>query len=289
MEVHLSSSGLVIGTHVSFNKTLSKTLSYAISTGMYAFQFFLGSPQSFTRTKLSDDDIQKSKNLMDKYPMNIFTHAPYVYNIAKDNKDCVSSIGSAISSLEKELNQVSIFGGKGVVLHPGSNPNKKKGIEEIARNISKINFGGDSNNLGVPKLILENMSGQGNMIGSYLEELRDIRKQVDEDKRKFIGFCIDTAHIWGMGLYDLSEEKEIDKMFDDITNILGIENISLFHVNDSKAKFGSKLDRHHLLCEGEIWGNKKGDSLRYLLKKINSYGIPIILETDPSDITKFLY
>lgn len=278
--ISLSSSGLLIGTHVPFEKTLKKTMTFAIYSGMYTFQFFLGSPQSFSRTILKEEDIKSSLELKDKYPMHIFTHAPYVYNLAKgDNKD----IQNIQKSLENELKQVSSFGGNGVVLHPGSNPDKKEGILQIAKNISKINFSSGS------KLILENMAGQGNMIGSILEELRDIRNNVDEDKRHHIGFCIDTAHIWGMGLYDLRETKEVDKMFEDIENILGTENISLFHINDSKAKFKSKLDRHHLLCEGEIWGNGKGDTLRYLLNTINSKNIPIVLETDPSDIRKFIY
>lgn len=275
MSILLSQSGLNIGTHIPFSGSLNKTVLYALETGMYSFQFFLGSPQSFKRTTLKDEDISKSKSIIDRFPMNIFTHAPYVFNLAKENED-------AILSLEQELNQVYLFGGKGVVLHPGSNTNKEQGILSIAKKISKINF---SNT----KLILENMAGQGNMIGSHLEDLKYIRDNIDEDKKKFIGFCIDSAHIWGMGLYDLSKTEEIDKMFIDIDSILGLDNISLFHINDSKAKFGSKLDRHHLLCEGEIWGNGKGDSLRYLLNKINVYSIPIILETDPSDILKFLY
>ena len=275
--ISLSSSGLIIGTHIPFNKTLSKTLLLAISSGMYSFQFFLGNPQSFVRTKLSEDDIKTSLSLKDRYPMHIFTHAPYVYNIAKEDVNA-----QVVQSLENELAQVSLFAGNGVVLHPGSNPDKKKGILEIAKNISKISF-------TQSKLILENMAGQGNMIGSTLKELRDIRDNVCEEKRQYIGFCIDTAHIWGMGLYDLSRKEEIDKMFSDIESILGVENVSLFHVNDSKAKFGSKLDRHELLCNGEIWSKDKGESLRYLLNKINSYNIPIVLETDPSDILKFLY
>jgi len=270
----LSNSSLNIGTHLPFNKSLYKTINFAISTGMYSFQFFLGNPQSFNRSSLNEDDIKMSLTIIDRYPMCIFTHAPYVYNLAKDIKD-------NIQSLEKELNHVALFG-KGVVLHPGSNQNKIQGILNIAKNISKINFQTNS------KLILENMSGQGNMIGSTLQELRDIRNNIEEEKRKYIGFCIDTAHIWGMGLYDLSDEKQIDIMFQDIDDILGIENISLFHVNDSKALFKSKLDRHELLGEGNIW-NKNGEALRYLLKCINSKKIPIILETDPSDIRKFLY
>lgn len=276
--ITLSSSNLIIGTHMPFNKTLSKTLLLAISSGMYSFQFFLGNPQSFVRTKLLDDDIKTTLFLKDRYPTHIFTHAPYVYNIAKEDVN-----PQVIQSLECELGQVSLFDGNGVVLHPGSNSDKKRGILEISKNISKIDFSGSS------KLILENMTGQGNMIGSTLQELRDIRDNVSEDKRKYIGFCIDTAHIWGMGLYDLSKKEGVDKMFSDIESILELENISLFHVNDSKAKFGSKLDRHELLCNGEIWSKDKGESLRYLLNKINSYNIPIILETDPSDMIKFLY
>jgi apurinic endonuclease APN1 len=271
----LSSSSLNIGTHVPFSKSLYKTINFALNTGMYSIQFFLGNPQSFKRTILSEEDIKMSLTIKDKYPMCIFTHAPYIYNLAKEVKEDV------IVNLEEELNHVSLFG-EGVVLHPGSNSNKKEGILDIAKNISKIKFQDNS------KLILENMSGQGNMLGSTLEELRDIRNNIKEEKRKHIGFCIDTAHIWGMGLYNLSDEKEIDKMFQDIDNILGIENVCLFHVNDSKALFKSKLDRHELLGEGNIW-NKNGESLRYLLRCINSKGIPIILETDPSDIRKFLY
>ncbi len=275
--ISLSSSGLIIGTHIPFSKSLSKTITLAISSGMYSFQFFLGNPQSFVRTTLSDDDIKTSLSLKERYPLHIFTHAPYVYNIAKEDVNPL-----VVKSLETELNQVSLFGGDGVVLHPGSNANKDKGIEEIAKNISKIKFTRS-------KLILENMAGQGNMIGSTLQELRDIRDAVLEEKKPFIGYCIDTAHIWGMGLYDLSTNEGVDKMFSDIKNILGTENICLFHVNDSKAKFGSNLDRHELLCNGEIWSKNKGESLRYLLNKINSYNIPIVLETDPSDIMKFLY
>ena len=276
--ISLSISGLIIGTHISFNKTLSKTLLFAISSGMYSFQFFLGNPQSFVRTKLSDDDIKISLSIKDRYPIHIFTHAPYVYNIAKEELN-----PQVVQSLENELKQVSLFGGNGVILHPGSNPDKKKGILEIAKNISQIDFSGSS------KLILENMAGQGNMIGSSLEELRDIRDNVCDNNRKYIGFCIDTAHIWGMGIYDLSKKEGVDKMFYDIESILLVENISLFHVNDSKVKFGSKLDRHELLCNGEIWSKNEGESLRYLLNKIKSYNIPIVLETDPSDMIKFLY
>lgn len=274
----LSNSGLQIGTHVPFDKNLTKTARFAIAFGMFSFQFFMGSPQSSKRTKIEDDDILEFIKLKDRFPLNCFTHAPYIYNLANFDKN----IKSLVESLEYEINNVAKFG-NGVVLHPGSCKDKIKGCEEVSKNISTIEF--EENSM----LILENMSGQGNMLGSTLEELKLIRDNVIEQKQKYIGFCIDTAHIWGMGLYDLSKNEEIDKLFIDLDRILEIKNIKLFHINDSKVKFNSKVDRHELLCCGEIWKENKGISLRYLLNKIKKYNIPCIMETDVSDIFKFLY
>jgi deoxyribonuclease-4 len=288
MSILLSSSGIIIGTHVPFDKSLFRTGLFAVTCGMLSFQFFMGSPQSFIRTEIKDDDIKEYLNLSDRFPLKAFTHAPYVYNLA-GSKDILSSESKeqeektfkVIKSLEKELKIVSKFG-DGVVLHPGCYKDKKKGCNEVSLNISKIDFCEKS------CLLLENMAGQGCMLGSTFQELKLIRDNVENNKRKHIFYCIDTAHIWGSGLYDLRKIEEVDKMFEDINNILGIENIKLFHINDSKALFGSKLDRHELLCNGEIW-KENGDTLRYLLNKIKDLNIPCVMETDICDIIKFLY
>jgi apurinic endonuclease APN1 len=288
MNILLSRFNYEIGTHVSFHKTLVKTMEYSISLGMYTFQFFLGSPQSFTISILSDEDIAQFHVIKKRFPTKVFVHSPYVFNLA-GSKDCLSWNGDSlqdektikvIKSLEKELNHVALFG-QGVVLHPGCFTDKKKGCKAIAKSINMIDFHPDS------KLILENMAGQGSVIGSMIEELKDIKDQVVPEKQKYIGFCIDTAHIWGKGLYDLREIKEIDKMFYDLENILGIQYITLFHLNDSKVLFASNVDRHELLGEGEIWKDHK-NTLHYLLEKLKFYNIPCVMETDPSDMLKFL-
>jgi len=287
-KILLSDSGLLIGTHVPFEKSLYKTGLFAVKCGMLSFQFFMGSPQSFIRTHLKDEDIEQYLKLNKKFPLKAFTHAPYVYNLA-GSKEVLSSenteqnikTSKVIESLEKELKVVSRFG-DGVVLHPGCYKDKIRGCNEVSHNLSKINYENGSS------LLLENMAGQGCMLGSTFEELKLIRDNIDENKRNHIFYCIDTAHIWGMGLYDLRYKEEIDRMFKDIENILEIKNIKLFHINDSKAKFGSKVDRHDLLCEGEIW-KQNGDTLRYLLNKIKEYKIACVMETDICDIIKFLY
>ena len=72
-------------------------------------------------------------------------------------------------------------------------------------------------------------------------------------------------------------------MFYDFDKILGIENFTLLHLNDSEVKFKSRKDRHALIGTGYIW---KDDfkSLKYLLNKCKDNKIPVILETHPSDM-----
>ena len=102
-----------------------------------------------------------------------------------------------------------------------------------------------------------------------------------ENKRQHIGVCIDTCHIYAYGLYNLSLISEVDKMFEDFDYLIGLNRLSLIHLNDSKDKFGSKKDRHERIGQGNIWG-KDDSALRHLLLKYKN--IPMILETTPADM-----
>jgi apurinic endonuclease APN1 len=280
-------SSYPIGSHLSYINSASNTIDKAIAIGLHNVQFFLGSPQSLNRTTLTEKDIDGVLKISKKFPINIFTHFPYIANLA-GCKDTLAWNGDdlqdektlkTIYSLQGELEQVAKFNGKGVVLHPGCFPDSKKACASIAKSINKINFTEGSN------LILENMAGQGSMIGSTFEELVMIRNLVDKEKKKHISFCIDTAHIWGKGLYNLSQTEGIDKMFVDIDDKLGWENVSLFHFNDSKVKLGSKVDRHELLGDGEIFSGRE-EVIKYFLDKAIDKNIPCVLETHPGDSLK---
>jgi len=276
-----------IGTHTRFSGQIYDTVNYSISKGMYSTQFFMGNPYGFNRAKISLEDIEKTKKLLHNYPTHIFTHFPYVANLAgskdtlawNENSSQDAKTTYILKSLEYELSVISNFdrSSNGVVIHPGSFPNRNKGLVAISKSINKINFSENS------KLILENSAGQGNTLATTFEELKTIIDNVDNDKKQFIGICIDTCHTYAYGLYDLSKIEEVEKMFIDFDNIIGIKNLSLVHLNDSKEKFKSKKDRHELLKQGYIWKHDDS-SLKYLLEKCKKYNIPIILETEETDM-----
>lgn len=276
-----------IGCHLSFTDTIQRSVYEAISRGMYAVQIFLGNPKSFKRSIVSFEDILQTKRLLTRYPVHVFTHFPYVANLA-GSVNSLAWDGDEVQdrktifllkNLEYELSVISNFDTwrNGVVIHPGCYKDRSKGLKAISTSINKINFTENS------KLLLENSAGQGNSLATTLKEIGTIIQGVDKSKRGNVGVCIDTAHIWGMGEYDISTTQGIDKLFNDFDTIIGSEYLTLVHLNDSEVKLGSRVDRHVCLGQGYIWGDSF-NSLIHLLQVCQKRSIPCVLETHPNDI-----
>lgn len=275
-------TGWEIGSHIGFSKTITPTVIEAINQGMYTTQFFMGNPQSKTRQRINGADIDTAQCLLEKYPMNIFTHFPYIANLNGSVKSLAWSgdteidekLTFTLSELEYELSVMAHFSTKssGVVIHPGSYKDTKKGLNAVATSINKINFSTGG------KLLLENCAGEGTKLCKTFPEIARILDAIDPKKRDNVGICIDTAHIWGQGDYDLRQVSEIDRMFSDFDREIGMDRFTLLHLNDSKVKLGSKLDRHEIMCHGGIWG-KDYSSLLYLMEKCKELQIPSVLES----------
>jgi len=272
-----------VGIHTGFDKKIINTLRIAIQMGTYSTQFFMGNPKSYSRQRISDDDITESNRLLDRFPMNVFTHFPYIANLngsvsslAWNGDSKIDSITTImLNELEYELNTISKLSSErsGVVIHPGCYPDRIVGLNTVAKSINKINFQGKT------KLLLENCAGEGRKLCKNFKEFKIVYNSIESDKIKNVGFCVDTAHIWGEGEYDLRSIDEIKRMFNEFDNEIGIDNLTLIHLNDSLVPYGSKKDRHAVLGTGYIWGNDIS-SLLYLLDYCKEKKIPMILETE---------
>lgn len=276
-----------VGAHMGFSSKITPTIAQAIEQGMYTTQFFMGGTTTKTRQKINGADISDTQCMLSRYPTNVFTHFPFIANL-NGSVDSLAWAGDAaidskleytMNQLEYELSVISQFSESksGVVIHPGCYPDVNKGLACIAKTINKLNFTQNG------KLILENCAGEGRKLCKNFTEISRIIDQVQPSKRSNIGVCVDTAHIWGQGDYDIRKISEIDRMFSDFDAVIGLDKFALLHLNDSEVPCGSKKDRHACLCTGHIW-TEDSSSLVYLLDKCQKHGIPMVLETDVSDM-----
>jgi deoxyribonuclease-4 len=118
---------------------------------------------------------------------------------------------------------------------------------------------------------LEITAGQGSCLGWRLEHLAEIIEMVKRPER--MGVCLDTAHLFAAG-YDLRGRK-YDAFRKELAKVIGLRQVKVWHVNDSKKELGSRVDRHDHIGQGKIGL----EGFRPLVRDDAWAKVPKILET----------
>ena len=264
-----------IGTHVSASSGPKNAILHAQSRNATTFALFLASPRSYNTSPFSEKDVKEfeidlkaSKFKLDK----LLPHGSYLINLASPKPDILEKSKKLFFTELQKCNQLGI---KHYNLHPGSATDKdtKSGMERIAEAINAAHR-------LVPNVVvvLENMAGQGNVLGRSFEELANIISMITDKDR--IGVCLDTCHLFAAG-YDLREAGDVEKVLRDFDKIVTRKYLKAFHINDSKEELGKKKDRHEDLGIGKIgmkcfetlMKDKSLDELIFILETPGSHEI----------------
>lgn len=259
-----------LGSHVGCSgaNMLLDSVNEALSYGANCLMLYTGAPQNTIRKPLSQMKIKEANELLEKNNMSaldIVVHAPYIVNLA--NPD-LEKRNFAIAFLSEEIKRTYAIGSKLIVLHPGCylKQTVEEGISLIAYGINKMIENTKETDVII---LLETMAGKGTEVGRTFEELKQIIDLVSDKTR--IGVCFDTCHTNDAG-YDLNHYEEVIQKFDEI---IGIDMIKCFHINDSKNPLGSHKDRHANIGEGSLGL----ELLRKIVHDERFVNIPHILET----------
>ncbi len=258
-----------LGFHISITGGFKRVLDRALQRGCTTIQLFSRNPRGWRFTPLSDEDIahfQRDMKLNSIAP--VFVHMPYLANLGTEKERLYNF---SVNSLIEDLKRTEMLGANFLILHAGSNRDRKRGIERM---ISGINQGFKRVKNGVI-LLIENTAGGGNELGGSFEELGAIIDGVEDKKR--IGIVFDTAHAFEAG-YDLRTERAVDETLKRLDKLIGLERVHLVHFNDSKTKLGSRSDRHWHIAKGEI-----GMGMKFVINHPCLRHLPFIMETPRTD------
>jgi deoxyribonuclease-4 len=263
---------MLIGYHVSISGSIDYAVDRALSIGCTTFQIFTTNPRGWAQKKLKKEEIEKFilKRKQSGFHY-VFSHMPYLPNLASPKSDIHQKSVKALIEEVKRCEQLEI---PFIVTHLGSHLGKGKeiGLSNIINALNQV----FNNITGSVKILLENTSGSGNSVGSDLEDLKRIIDGVEDKGR--IGLCLDTCHAFAAG-YDLRSTKGVIETMGKIKKLIGLNKLNLIHLNDSKGKLGSKLDRHQHIGLGEIGIDGFQNLFSYIKTKY-----PIILETPIDEI-----
>ena len=258
-----------IGLHVSISGSIDMAVNNAVERECTAFQIFTRNPRSWFAKDLELNEAKKFKEKLKESKidrMAICAHMPYLPNLSSPEDD---GYQKSIKSMTKEIERCDKLGIPYLVTHLGSHKGsgEENGIKRLTDALNKV-----AETKADVIILLENTAGQKNSVGSDFEQLAEIFSKCKPAKK--FGICLDTCHAFVAG-YDLRTKDAAKKTMKEFDDTIGIENLKILHLNDSKGELNSNRDRHDHIGLGEIGK----DGLGEVIKIMNKNKIPIVLET----------
>ncbi len=258
-----------LGAHMSIAGGLDQAIIRGEMAGCEAIQIFTKPSIQWKAKPLKKIDIETFINRLGKSPVSIvFVHDSYLINLGSPKGPVRKK---SIRALLEEMERVEILGLPYLVAHPGAHlgAGEAEGLRRIAESLNEIHL--KTKGYGM-KILLETTAGQGTTLGYRFEHLQTIMDQVDLADR--LDVCFDTCHVFAAG-YDIRTQRGFRKVMKDFDNIVGIERIKAFHINDCKREIGCRVDRHEHIGKGFI--GKEG--FKALMRDQRFKNIPMVLET----------
>ncbi len=259
-----------VGAHVSASGGVENAPVNAHSIGATAFALFTKNQRQWRARPLSEENIRKFRENMDKYgfhPDHVLPHDSYLINLGHPEKTALERSREAFLDEMKRCEQLGL---NRLNFHPGSHLNKISEEECLLTIAESINIALDRT-YGVTAVI-ENTAGQGSNLGYAFEQIRFIIDHVEDKDR--VGVCIDTCHAYAAG-YDIKSEEGYEDTFRTFGEVIGFSFLKGMHLNDSKKGLGSHVDRHDNLGQGELGL----EVFRRIMNDPRFDDLPLILET----------
>ena len=259
---------LKLGSHVGMSgkEMLLGSAKEAVSYGANTFMFYTGAPQNTRRKEISELNIEPAWEYMKEHGIDeIVVHAPYIINLGNSVKPETFSL--AVEFLAKEIDRTIACRSHTLILHPGAHVGAgvEIGTAQIIKGLNEV-LTAETDCC----IALETMAGKGSEIGRTFEELKMIYDGVHKKDR--LRVCFDTCHVNDAG-YDLVHDY--DGVFKHFDQVIGLDQIAVFHINDSLNPLGAHKDRHANIGQGTIGF----ETLHRLVHDPRFMEIPKILET----------
>jgi len=274
-----------IGIHTSIAGSYVNALESARKLGCNALQIFSASPRMWAGggARIPDTDAAAFRARRTELGLGpLVIHANYLINLAASQPMLRTR---SIQAFHEELVRGIALGADFLVVHPGSR-GEVSSQRAVTTVIESVKQAAKLVPLGNLRILIENTAGMGSAVGSTLEEVADIVAGLSE---LGVGACLDTAHLFAAG-YDISSEKGLEQTVEHIDKTIGLDNVPVFHVNDSKIPLGGRVDRHEHIGQGKIGAAAFGRILKHPrlgpMPPVGVLGRAFLLETpidDPGD------
>ena len=267
-----------IGAHFSTSGGAWTAINRAVAAGANTLQIFSSSPRTWKSGTVRENDAAKMRALREQHDVGpLAIHASFLINLCSQTE---SIRDSSVAAFRAEVQQALALGAEFLVLHPGSwkGLTREEGLRLAVQGVERAVDGLPWQ--GTPfRVLIENMPGAEFSLGGSLEQVAELVDRLKDCAP--VAVCLDTCHLHVAG-YDIVSPDGYAATIDEVAKTIGLDAVKVWHCNDAKAAFASKLDRHEHIGEGTIGS----EAFRRLLHDARFDHCAFIAETpadDPAD------
>lgn len=237
-----------IGAHEPSKGGLHRAVERAVEDGCESLQIFVKGNTRWQQRPWTDAEADRWATALAGSGLHgVQAHTSYLINLATDKPEVADKSHAALAD---ELNRCRQLGVPFLVMHPGAHlgQGEEEGLRLIASRLNALYATAEAAAWNTT-LLFEITAGQGSHLGYELEHFSALFDQLDQPER--FGVCFDTCHAHAAG-YDLTTPELYEEFWEVFDSLVGLERLRTFHLNDSVAPLGSRVDRHAHIGEGEI-------------------------------------
>ncbi len=262
-------NGPLLGAHMSIAGGVDKALLEGKKVDCDVIQIFTKSSRQWAAQPYSKEEIQNFlMNQKETGIVTVIAHDSYLLNLGSPDEGLRKK---SVHAFVDEMERCETLSIPYLIAHPGAHvgSGEEEGIKAIGRSLDDIHASCPGYNV---KIALEITAGQGSNLGYRFEQIRDMIDATKESDR--LRVCFDTEHAFAAG-YDIRTREGYERTFSEFDELIGLELLAAFHLNDSKKEFHSRVDRHEHIGKGYIGV----EAFRLLMNDERFRGIPMCLET----------
>jgi deoxyribonuclease-4 len=231
-----------LGVHVSTAGGVSRAIPEALALGCEAIQVFTRNQRQWRPRRIPPSEARRFRRAARAhgYARRAMSHASYLINLCATDP---STLRLSRAALVDEIRRCASLGIPYLCVHPGAHlgAGEEAGLALVAESLRFAL----ACTRGVT-VLLENTAGQGTSLGWRLDHLGALRLPRT-------GVCLDTCHLFAAG-YDLRTPRGYERTMRAVEATVGLARVKAFHLNDSKAPLGSRVDRHEHIGRGGLGG-----------------------------------
>ena len=260
---------MILGAHVSTAGGLHNAIKNGTDLECDTIQIFLRNPNQWQGKQPTPEITEKFTTAWSETDLGeVIVHDIHLSNLASPKTDVLKKSRQAFLEQMEFAQQLGL---RYIVTHLGAHlgEGETTGLKRLTDSFDFLFENADAPTV-MP--LLETTAGQGTNLGYCFEHIRDVIGMSKYAER--FGVCLDTCHVFAAG-YDMRTEADCQATFEQFDDIIGLNRLKTFHLNDAKSEYQSRVDRHQHIGEGNIGTT----AFTYILNDPRFAETPLIIET----------